>query len=461
MRTLSAVILLSGFALQLGAQVEIDKAVVLTGSGPEARISGIDEINAPGDAVNVAAIQGGRLIYASSTGSGSQYAISLNPAPVAYEEGMVIYFKANHTADGLATINVNGLGPKPLHESPSVQVSCGQIEADAIVAAVYDGTRFQVFSRLITSSGTAVWMYRTPITITNGGGVLTDYQVLVTFNHAALVSGNKSNADGSDFRFSDQSGVSFISHWIESGLNTATCKAWVKIPSVSSGSQTIYLYTDPGPKTNTASGADTFIFFDDFNDVSNGSRPAHPGWSPTGPSTVQDGKLRIQGGEPILNPIGTSHIMEGHVQMTAASNNHDFRIDVMMTATGSCAAANNYIQYLIPWEGGDSRADRFNTSCSAISNIVTGAPKFTNYNFRVTTYVSGGLTYINVVNTDNSTTIINTSTNYKTSGDYAQIAAPYNAGIRFVLLDNFRIRKYAAVVPTATPGSEVLVNQCF
>jgi len=443
------------------AQVEVDKRLDLTGTGPDARITGIEEIIAPGDAVNAASIQGNRLAYSASTGTSGNYSISLNPAPVAYEEGMVIYFKANHTSGGLASVNVNGLGAKPLHETPSLQLTCGQIEEDAIIAAVYDGTRFQVFTRVAPAAGSTVWQFRKPITVTNGGSALSNYQLLITFDHASLVSGGKSNADGSDLRFADQTGLTFISHWIESGLNTASCKAWVKIPSISPGSQVIYLYYEPSPKPDVSDGPNTFLFFDDFNDVSNGSRPAHPGWPSGGPSTVQDGKLRIQGAEPLTVPVGTDHIIEGSAQMTAGSNNHDFRIDVMRTAQESCIAANNYIQLLLPWEGGDSRADRMNTSCSAFSNIVNGGPKFTNYNFRVTTYVSGGLTYMHVLNTDNSTVLINTSTNHKTSGDYIQIGAPYNAGTRFVLLDNFRIRKYAAVVPSISIGGEQTVNQCF
>jgi len=51
------------------------------------------------------------------------------------------------------------------------------------------------------------WFYRKPITITNSGSELTDYQVLVTVDTASLISANKMQSDCDDIRFADSSGT--------------------------------------------------------------------------------------------------------------------------------------------------------------------------------------------------------------------------------------------------------------
>lgn len=51
---------------------------------------------------------------ASTTNIGNAYAITLNPAPVAYVDQMGIVLKINADSTGAATINVNGLGAKAL-----------------------------------------------------------------------------------------------------------------------------------------------------------------------------------------------------------------------------------------------------------------------------------------------------------------------------------------------------------
>ncbi|MCC6600615.1 MAG: DUF2341 domain-containing protein, partial [Crocinitomicaceae bacterium] len=395
MRILLMLFLFSGIISY--AQVDVDRSIHLTGAGVNARITGIDSVGAnQKDAVNVKSIQSGKLTYAFSGGSAGHYLLNLIPPVAAYYEGMNVCFKANHNSGAAATLEINSLGQKGLFRNATQQVMCGEIESGAIVTAVYDGSKFQVTSNL--SEATESWSYRMPVNITNSIGTLSDYQVLVTFNHSALVSAGKSNATGYDLRFTAVDGITQLNYWIESGVNTGSCKVWVKVPSLPTGSTTIYMYYDSTPKPDISSGINTFVFFDDFNGVSNGSRPANPDWPITGISQVQNGRLRLMGTAEVLSTnVGTEHIIEGNAQMTAASSNQDFRIQTMLSATTNCAAFNNYIENLIPWEGGDSRADKVNTLCSATANIITGGPKYTNYNFRLTTYVSGGLTYMTAV----------------------------------------------------------------
>ncbi len=91
--------------------------------------------------------------------------------------------------------------------------------------------------------------YTAPITIVNGSATaLTDHQVKVTVNTAALVTAGKMRADGADMRFLDGSDCCApISYFIESGMNSATTVVWVKVPSIgaSSSRQISMAYGNP------------------------------------------------------------------------------------------------------------------------------------------------------------------------------------------------------------------------
>lgn len=48
--------------------------------------------------------------YAKDTGVANAYAVALNPAPTAYQDGLQVVFDAANTNTGASTLNVNGLG---------------------------------------------------------------------------------------------------------------------------------------------------------------------------------------------------------------------------------------------------------------------------------------------------------------------------------------------------------------
>ncbi|GIW67472.1 MAG: hypothetical protein KatS3mg096_340 [Candidatus Parcubacteria bacterium] len=89
---------------------------------------------------------------------------------------------------------------------------------------------------------TNLLLYRKPITISNSGSNLTDYQLLVTMNTASLISAGKMRSDCGDIRFTDSDGSTFIGYWIESGCNSASTKIWVRVPLIPVGTKTIYVY---------------------------------------------------------------------------------------------------------------------------------------------------------------------------------------------------------------------------
>jgi len=127
---------------------------------------------------------------------------------------------------------------------------------------------------------------------------LTDYQVLVSLNTAALISDGHMQADCDDIRFYDSDNSTPLNYWIESGCNTANTKIWVKIPLISSGNRTIHVHYDDPDAIAASDGDSTFLFFDDFNVGNfNGWTNNFPGFS------VIDGVLTSQSGVVDRNDI--------------------------------------------------------------------------------------------------------------------------------------------------------------
>jgi hypothetical protein len=114
------------------------------------------------------------------------------------------------------------------------------------------------------------WQYRKPITITNSGSTLTDYQVRVD----VPMETGKMNADFSDIRFRDSDGSTSLSFWLEQ-QDGSTAVFWVNVPSIGA-SKTIYLLYGNSVATSASNSSNTFIYFDDMNtasgwaDVANG-----------------------------------------------------------------------------------------------------------------------------------------------------------------------------------------------
>ena len=112
------------------------------------------------------------------------------------------------------------------------------------------------------------WQYRRAITINNtsNSNTLSNYQVLVTLDTASLISAGKMQSTGADIRFTDSDGLTSLSYWIESGINTSSTRIWVKVPSIpASSTKTIYIYYGNPSATGLSNGDATFDFFDDFS----------------------------------------------------------------------------------------------------------------------------------------------------------------------------------------------------
>jgi hypothetical protein len=120
--------------------------------------------------------------------------------------------------------------------------------------------------------------YYRPITITNSGSTLTDYQVGITMTAAAFGNPYSNiNANGSDIRFASSDKITEINYWIQTWSNSGNSIVWVKVPSIPNGTSLIYLYYGNSLATSSATGANTFDFYSDCGSLS--------GWTASG-STV-------------------------------------------------------------------------------------------------------------------------------------------------------------------------------
>jgi len=99
---------------------------------------------------------------------------------------------------------------------------------------------------------------RQPITI-DSSAALTDYQVSLNVTYDSDMQ-----SDFDDLRFAT-SDTTLLNYWIESKTDSSTAKIWVKVPSLSSGSNTIYMYYGNSSATTGSNGSNTFAFFDDFS----------------------------------------------------------------------------------------------------------------------------------------------------------------------------------------------------
>ena len=99
-----------------------------------------------GDAIAVIPgnVQNEAYVFGADTGSANAYAVSLTPAPSAYAAGMVVVFQAANGNTSASTLNVNGLGTKAIKRNATAALVSGDIVANQLVVAIYDGTNFQL-----------------------------------------------------------------------------------------------------------------------------------------------------------------------------------------------------------------------------------------------------------------------------------------------------------------------------
>lgn len=94
------------------------------------------------------------------------------------------------------------------------------------------------------------WLYRKAISVENSGTELINEDVLITVDTASLVTTGKIQNDCDDLRFTDSDETTSLTYWVEGGCNSTNTQIWVRIPSLTAGGKTIYMYYGNPSATN-------------------------------------------------------------------------------------------------------------------------------------------------------------------------------------------------------------------
>ncbi len=138
---------------KLNAQVLIDHQIQLTGTGTNAKVTGIKSVDATNDAVSVDYVQRDSLKFALDFGSNNTYHVNLNPAiSNAYTMGMVVFFKASFSNTGPVTLGLNAMPQAAIKKNYNVDLVANDIKDGQAVAVMYDGINFQMLSQLGNAS---------------------------------------------------------------------------------------------------------------------------------------------------------------------------------------------------------------------------------------------------------------------------------------------------------------------
>jgi len=190
-----------------------------------------------------------------------------------------------------------------LNSTGSAILLSGPTPAQGSISGFSPGTFTWVFQAVedtgdvgsysLTASFTSLQTYRTPLAISNATS-LTNHQVRLTMNTAALVGAGKMRADCADIRFRDSDSQTELPYWLESGANTANTVLWVKVPAIMANiPKIIYCYYGNPAAVTSSNGKAVFEFFDHFTSLN----PTV--WDRTGTNSVTGTNLTITTGAVI------------------------------------------------------------------------------------------------------------------------------------------------------------------
>lgn len=305
------------------------------------------------------------------------------------------------------------------------------------------GTNVTITGTNFASSG-----YRTTVSITNGGGALSNHQVSFTLDTTTLISNTKMNADCSDLRVKDTDTTTDLPYYIESGCNTVSTIIWTKVPTIAATPTTTIIHVTYGtPALNDAQDGDSvFEFFDDFSggSVSASKWPTTQGLEG---NEVDGGVLTLENGEGLFG--GNYAIPADTIWETSADTTNTSRVGGALRAAINTDAGfrgdgiSNIVDIL--WWSGSLYAET-NSGETFFGTFTTG---FHNYKI---TYRPGDADTVNY-DYDNGT-----ATTSRSGSNAAGTLFPviYNySGTGSAVWDYIRIRKYASPSPSTALGSEI------
>ncbi len=210
----------------------------------------------------------------------------------------------------------------------------------------------------LSNDGGGSWQYYRDITISNPGGALSEYQVLVNLSGSSFPEG--AQAGGADIRFEDASGAE-LSYWIEHWdyANRSTL-IWVNVTGIPLGASTIRMYYGNPSASPSLNGMNTFDFFDDFSGTSLDTSRWSPNYTGTGGSgssiavgngelkLTRDGSLNSYAYTQSIYAVSTDMIVETRAKSDiAGANSHSFIYNGLFQYLSGNPNDNEYARPLI------------------------------------------------------------------------------------------------------------------
>ncbi len=328
------------------------------------------------------------------------------------------------------------------------------------------GSGSAAYIELAGTSGPDGTLYKQAVTINNTAtaSVLTDYQIKLTINTAALIDAGKMDADCGDIRFLDSDDSTNLSYWMHGPCDDASTTIWVKVPSIpASSNDTIYMYYGGGA-TSESDGEAVFMLFDDFND---GTIDAVK-WSETDQAggdeiTEANGKLKFTR----LTDDAWDKMLYGNTTYSRADisfeadyewtqNNGSY--DALMFGWHDNGTGKSYTDLIYGYYNSGTGAPSTEVMYvyedgSNRSGIVGSWTVNTDYDIRVRMRASGGAYYEYSTNSGGSWSTAYTSS-YSSESNVRPAWSFYSGNHAY---DNARIRKWTATEPSASFGSESVI----
>ena len=138
---------MDGIATALTASIAKDGQTVPTANLPMGtyRHTGVGNGSARTDYAALGQLQDSTPQWLGNSSGTNTVTASATPAIAAYAAGQSFKFKAGGTNTGAVTLNLNSLGAKAVQKRGAALVA-GDVTANNVVEAVYDGTQFQLIS---------------------------------------------------------------------------------------------------------------------------------------------------------------------------------------------------------------------------------------------------------------------------------------------------------------------------
>jgi hypothetical protein len=183
------------------------------------------------------------------------------------------------------------------------------------------------------------WSYRKSVTLSRASGAVTDYQMKLLVGESSGATGEDVDCGGlcatdfDDIRFTKSDGTTVLDYWIES-VSGATpnqlATIWIEFDSIGTGATTFYMYYGNSGAAVYSNGANTFPFFDNFDDASiDETKWFH--WIDNG-SEAESGGIFSLVGHASYNAwgaktkFGTNYAYRGFVKISAETTGGDVNI---------------------------------------------------------------------------------------------------------------------------------------